>query len=271
MKRKKHFLSVIIISLITLTCLSACSDAGGSSSASDSGLSNIENEDSAVVQNEEQGLVAGINLNENISDEESITSNGDISWIDGLDGRALSLDEDGEFISLPDSNALDLLGGGSVSVWVYPVQHINFAGILHKGIETDFSDEAWSLQYWSAYKPSMILYNEAGLKKQITSDTALELNKWHHLTASWGFDSSDGKDRFKFYVDGEKKGELDISSFLPLRNSPGDLIIGSQLPESHSATYGYITFRGAIDNILIYNRLLTEEEVSALYNEYSDL
>ena len=266
MKRKLIFILIILISL------SACSaSSGGNSSASNSELLNLEPEAGALVQNEEQGLVAGINLNENIENEESITSNGDIGWIEGLEGKALLLDEDGEFISLPDSDVLDLLGGGSVSVWVYPVKHINFAGILHKGIETDFSDEAWSLQYWSAYKPSMILYNEAGVKMQITSDSSLELNTWHHLTASWGFDSSDGVDKFKFHVDGEKKGELAISSFLPLRNSPGELIIGSQLPESHSGTYGHITFRGAIDNILIYNRLLTEEEITDIYNEYSGL
>ena len=117
----------------------------------------------------------------------------------------------------------------------------------------------------------MLLHNEEGTKMQITASEALELNKWHHLAASWGYDESDGKNWFRFYVDGVKEGEIDVDSFLPVKNSAGDLIIGSQLPESHSETYGHITFRGAIDSIIIYSRPLTGEEVTELYNKYSGL
>ena len=250
--------------IISALFFSGCSGSGGGSSEADTGLANTPQgtEDTALVQDSDEGIIAGLNLNENISEEPSITTNGEISWVEGLDGEALSLDQDGEFISLPDSDDLDLLGNGALSVWVKPSEHIAFAGILHKGIETDFSDEAWSLQYWTDYKPSILIYNEKGVKKQITSDAALELDSWHHLAASWGYEESDGKSWLRFYVDGVKKRELDISLFLPLMNSSGDLIIGSQLPESNGPTYGYITFRGAIDNIVIYSRPLTEEEVT---------
>ncbi len=268
--KERIYIRLFIISVLCLSVL-GCS-SGGSDSASGPALSTEERADEApLIQDQDQGIVAGLNLDENISEEALISSNGEISWIDGLEGKALFLDSDGEFLSIPDSSDLDLPGNGALSVWVYPVEHVDFAGILHKGTETDFSDEAWSLQYWTSYKPAILLHNEAGVQKQITSDAALELDRWHHLAASWGFEEADGKSWFRFYVDGIKKGELDISSFLPVKNSAGDLIIGSQLPESHSTTYGHITFRGAIDNILIYSRPLTEEEITDLYNEYSGL
>ena len=263
----------IIVILILISYLSGCSaSSGGGISDSGSGLSSIDPEN-GLIEDTEEGIVAGLNLNENISEEESITVNGEIEWVEGLEGEALSLDSDGEFISLPDSDDLDLIGGGSISVWVNPAENISFAGILHKGVETDFSDEAWSLQYWSGYMPSMLIYNEAGTRRQITASEALELNKWHHIAAVWGFDpgDADGKSWFRFYINGIKQGEIDVTTFLPLKNSDGSLIIGSQLPESHSETYGHITFRGAIDNILIYDHLLSEAEIADLYNEYSDL
>ncbi len=270
MFRNIYSLTLPVLILIIAGC-SGSAGGGGSASdtgAAETGLPETEKE-TAIVQDRGNGIIAGLNLNENISEEESISVGGEISWIPGLDGKALLLDSDGEFISLPDSDDLDLPGNGSVSVWIHPAEHIDFAGILHKGIKKDFSDEAWSLQYWTGHKPAIILHNAGGTKKQITADSSLELNRWHHIAACWGYEDTEGKYLLRFYVDGEKKGEKDIASFLPLMNSSGDLIIGSQLPESHSSKYGHITFRGAIDNIIIYNRFLTDAEVKELFNEYS--
>ena len=260
--------SLILIHFVSLLYLAGCSASSGTVSVP--GANNAP-EETGFVQDEELGIVAGLNLDDNISEEESITVNGEIEWIEGLDGQALYLDSDGEFLSLPDSDNLDLIGGGSVSVWVKPVENTSFAGILHKGVETNFSDEAWSMQYWTGYRPSMLIYNGAGTSRQITASAALELDKWHHIAATWGFDPADGKDWFRFYTDGVKEGELDISSFMPLKNSAGDLIIGSQLPEQYNTTYGHLTFRGAIDNILIFDHPLTEAELTDLYNEFSGM
>ena len=252
--------SLITIYIIAGFCLAGCSSPSGNSSTPPSAAEISQQEESGLVEDEETGLVAGLNLNDNISDYSDITVSGDIGWIEGLSGLALSLDSDGEFISLPDSDSLDLIGGGTVSVWVNPSVNTSFAGILHKGVETDFSDEAWSLQYWTDDKPAIFLYSESGIRKQITAAEPLTTGTWHHLAATWGDET------FRFYVNGNLEGEIALTDFHPIKNSSGDLIIGSQLPAQYNTSYGHLTFIGAIDSILIFNHQLSEEEVLDLYN-----
>ena len=112
----------VFLLLSPLLLFSGCSGSGGGASGTDSGLSNTPSdaEETALFQDSEEGIAAGLNLNENISEEALITSNGEISWTEGLEGEALLLDEDGEFLSLPDSDELDLPGNGAISVWVNP-------------------------------------------------------------------------------------------------------------------------------------------------------
>ncbi|MDX9799990.1 MAG: LamG domain-containing protein [Spirochaetia bacterium] len=258
--------SVLLLAINTSSCSNP--SGGGSSTAGNSGNTGTEDTSTAVeeygiVTDPVNGIAAGLSLDGNITAESNAVINGGIEWVPGISGQGIRMDTDGEFISLPDSDAIDLIGEGSVEVWVYPEAYTSFAGILHKGVELDFSDEAYSLQYWTSYFPSMLLYNEAGSSKQITASSALSLLTWHHLAATWD------ETEFSFYVDGVLIGTQDMTDFHPVRNSAGDLIIGSQLPAQYNASFGHLTFRGIIDNVTLYSRALTPEEVAHNYSLYS--
>ena len=85
----------------------------------------------------------------------------------------------------------------------------------------------------------------------------LSLNQWHHITVTAGGIGSTAK----IYVD----GMLDISvgqikNFGPESGSHRQLEIGSEVSSSNH-------FVGSIDDVRIYNRALTEDEVIALYVE----
>lgn len=261
-------LLIFFLLLSISSVLTSCSNPSGGGSSPTGGSADTVNtstavEENGIVTDPVNGIAAGLSLDETMTDENGTVITPGIEWVPGISGQGIRMDSDGEFISLADSDALDLLGEGSVEVWVYPELHTAFAGILHKGVELDFSDEAYSLQYWTSYYPSMILYNETGASKQITASSALSLNEWHHLAASW--DDTE----FSFYVDGVLIGTEDLTDFHPIRNSSGDLIIGSQLPAQYNATFGHLTFNGIIDNVTLYSRALTPEEVSHNYSLYS--
>ena len=265
--RLKNLLIIAFVIFIASFLVSCSNPSGGGSSpaigSADTGNSSTAVEENGIVTDPENGIAAGLSLDEAMIEENGIVVTPGLEWVPGLSGMGISMDADGEFISLPDSDAIDLIGEGSVEVWVYPEVHTSFAGILHKGVEPDFSDEAYSLQYWSDYYPAMILYNETGASKQITASSALSLNEWHHLAAAW--DDTE----FSFYVDGILIGTEDLTDFHPIRNSSGALIIGSQLPAQYNATFGHLTFNGIIDNVTLYSRALTPEEVSHNYSLYS--
>ena len=72
---------------------------------------------------------------------------GNAVWTSGKVGEALHFDGVDSRVSVPDSPTLDLTTAGTVGAWIYMDSITPFGGIIHKGDRTDFSDEAYTLQF----------------------------------------------------------------------------------------------------------------------------
>jgi PKD repeat protein len=227
----------------------------------------VEVLDSGVFVDKEQGIVAGLTLDENIDENSPVEIIGDVQWVEGVDGSGMEFDTEGEYILLPDSDTLDLTDQGTVEVWVYPYTNIAAAGIVHKGVMDDYSDESYSLQYNQPGQVAFILTNEAGTPTYVISNEGtLSTNQWHHIVAAWDLNDVylyiDGSlvTNRKFYQNGWKS---DLpSDFAPARDSDGGLMIGSQPPPDDANNY---RFNGIIDNVLLYDRVLDSSEVLEHY------
>jgi hypothetical protein len=221
-------------------------------------------QDNGVIVDEEQGIVAGMTLDENLDEESPAEVYGDTQWVPGIDGMAMEFDEEGEYILLPDSPELDLTDQGTVEVWIYPYTNIAAAGIVHKGVELDYSDEAYSLQYNNPGQVAFIITNNDKKATYVISDDgALAPEEWHHIVAAWDLTE------VYLYIDGAPVQNRSIYSggwiselpadFAPAQDSDGELMIGSQIPYSYR-------FDGVIDNVYLYDRVLDEAEVVDNYN-----
>lgn len=74
-------------------------------------------------------------------------------------------------------------------------------------------------------------------------------NSWHHLVISF-----DGDDSRKIYVDGQLTTDTQSSGLCGIiASNVGDLFIGKE-------------FNGLIDDVIIYNKVLNNSEVTQLYN-----
>ena len=138
--------------------------------------------------------------------------------------------------------------------------------ILGKAERTDGSvfpkGEQYQLYLNTSLRPQFEIKRNSGGRPAIGWQTVyaplnavLKEGYWHMLTATW-----DGQ-VMVMYLNGEKisenpnaiKGEIDDVS-------GGELLIGSGWNAKGD------TFRGHIDDVRIYNRALSAEEVKALYN-----
>jgi len=226
-----------------------------------------EDENKGVFTDEEQGIVAGLTLDENLDEDSPADIYGETQWVVGVDGMGMEFDTEGEYILLPDSDTLDLTEQGTVEVWIYPYTNITAAGIVHKGVKDDYSDESYSLQYNQAGQVAFILTNESGTPTYVISNEGtLSENEWHHIVAAWDLtdvylyiDGSLVTDR-KIYQNGWKS-ELP-ADFAPARSSDGGLMIGSQVPLDDPDGYH---FNGIIDNVLLYDRAIDITEVEDHY------
>jgi len=89
--------------------------------------------------------------------------------------------------------------------------------------------------------------------RYIYTTTLLNDNQWHHLVGV----ADAGDDSLKIYLDGEREeGTYNSGSWTGADNG-GDLMIGSN--------YANRYFQGTIDEVAIYNRALTKDEVRTHY------
>ena len=90
----------------------------------------------------------------------------------------------------------------------------------------------------------------------ITSPLTYNDGRWHHAFATF-----DRDDDLVFYIDGKEIDRIDISGYVGSVDSAVDLTIGA-----HDG--GGNEWTGFIDEVIVYNRILTKEEVYRLFLDY---
>ena len=205
-----------------------------------------------------KGLVGYWPLNGNTNDY-SINSNdgtnNGATITDGYNGQlAYEFDGVDNCINLEKDNILegiDLIDGSTISIWVKPEETagsnpmMEFLGGFH---------------YWAILEDGRMrcmVYNEETDKNMWPESTGVvTFSTWSHLV----FQIKKGE-YSKFFIDGEISGTL---------NSTGISVHSySQYSAGIGCDYdGY--FNGKIQDVRIYNRALSEEEVKILYDTTSE-
>lgn len=161
----------------------------------------------------------------------------------GFDGGAvLDLGHDPKF---------DLKSQLTLSAWIKPEDFSGYPGVIGKGYEVD---GAYSLQLRPGGGLWFELQNEAGERVVYQPrDGVLKAGEWVHVVASYDGES------MQVYLDGEVAGSGREVSGLKLNQS------GSPLRLGWLGKYGH--FKGVIDEVRVYERALTRDEVLALSRE----
>ena len=179
----------------------------------------------------------------------------------GVSGNALLFDGYDDYVLIPDSDALTLAESGTIEVVLKVNAHRAYAGIVHKGVKKDFSDESYSLQYWGNDGTLRFLVTgNSGIYSYTDSSTKLVPGEWYHIVAAW--DSTD----VMLYINGSLSGSAKNKTG-PVRDSSGGLVIGAQLPDQfYNSTYKNFCFNGIIDRVQIFSNALNPDEVTSRYS-----
>ena len=280
-------LSIITITAILLLALASCTNPVSSSlSAADP----VPVPETGIDVDSAIGLVAGLTLDSDIllsypgvSVSEDAEGNATIEWVEGLSGTALKGDENGDFIRIADGTLPELTVAGSVEVWVKPeLNAVNYyTGILHKGDNPEvitpewyFVDETWTMLFHADSKPYFFVVTESEdgtvTPVSLMADTAIVKGEWSHLAATWIYDELSKDTVIKLYVNGEVVVSKTLNGIGPVRDTDGDLIIGSQLPVPYNGS-DYYTFKGLIDEVSLYNVARSADEIMADYQVYASV
>jgi len=171
-------------------------------------------------------------------------------WVSGKLGGALSFDGTDDYVNASNMSSLRIDQMGyqvSLSAWIYWEGHpSNLARIA--GTQGYFG--GYALWVGSSGK---ITFEVDGNHGNIlaTMDNVVSQNAWHHIVAT--FSQATG---LIVYIDGEESASLTTQYYPPDTSAQSYFRIGNK-----EAFY----YKGFIDDVRIYNRALSAEEVAALY------
>ncbi len=217
------------------------------------------------------GLVAYYPFDGNADDQSGNGHNGTVYGASltndrfGNPGSAYSFDGIDDYISVDYADAFQL-PALTVSVWVRPSTDLS-AGIAHalvvgRGEDLVTDNAGFNLMVGHATSPlangvSVIYETSGGSEQWFDTSVYPEVDSWTHLVASR---ASGGL--LSIYSDGALIGQW-LSTRDPASNCFQDLLIGAYwyVPTPATAVVANF-FPGAIDDIAIYNRALTPDQIT---------
>jgi hypothetical protein len=214
---------------------------------------------------------SGTNANDIINDNDGTHQNGPAS-VSGMVGGALSFDGANDYVKVPDNNVLDFGANQdfSIDAWILTKKARGIQTIVDKRYEdrrtntkgyTFFLNNGkLSFQLATGNGSWLCANNSSSSCTNYTSSSAnLADGKWHHVAVTVNRSSS--APLGTFYVDGLPIGTTSISSFrLGDLSNAQPLTIGRNTNQIVGSN-----FQGNIDEVEIFNRVLTAEEVYALW------
>lgn len=207
-----------------------------------------------------KNLVKGFSFNENTNGAVAVTksfnppekADATYSYEDGVDGKAITMSGSYGLKLLNDANALGK--NYTVSFWMNPKS----VGTVY---DPTLTAGTFAPEYWLNLTLDGKIWSSNGAwVTPATSgvDGAYTANKWQHVTVVINGDKEGSAPQTVYgelYVDGVRINSCDVAKDIMLRNN-AKLYFGVNAWDA--------IFRGAVDELLIFNKALTSAEVQAI-------
>ena len=209
-------------------------------------------------------LVAYYPFNSNADDESGNGNNGTIYGATlttdrfGNPNSAYEFDGIDDYIEVMDSPDLDLTEDFTISIWIYPVEELRWYGYIAKHYHHTNTDHSWMFKIFNDGTPYMEVYDHTGPgNPMIVFPDTVQLNVWTHLAVTYDKSTFSSVAYINYYQQSVGADTLDIL------DTDKNLSFGSWEPYLSTTAFFY----GSIDDIRIYKRVLTGDEIQALYEE----
>ena len=168
------------------------------------------------------------------------------------------LDGTNDYVEIADSDDFSPISSDmSISAWIYMDSFSSGFGIAKKYHTAKYEwvfgiDENGKLLF-------LIFDSSEGSHIGMGNDTALSTGEWLHVVGTYQNDATPTSADVKLYLNGVKVDDTNIEegTFVECENLGAPVRIG-RLSHSYS--------NGKIDNLIIYDHVLTLAEIKALYN-----
>lgn len=197
-----------------------------------------------------------------------------INFASGKVDQAFALDGIDDYVRIPDgTSGLDGFGRLTIDAWINPdaLQWPNqdTGGSTSAIVSKYNSTRADGIAYYFTLENSHL---RLGIFQShspaswiiIESDDSIPSNEWHHVTGVWR-----GADQLELYVDGQlENASIFGQGPLPSLMEDNDVPVNIGRIESFSGSFvgPAALFHGLIDEVEIFNRDLTTDEIQAIFS-----
>jgi hypothetical protein len=202
----------------------------------------------------ENGLVGWWPFNGNANDESNNGNNGIVNGATltsdrfGNIDKAYKLDGINDYIQVPDNNSLDINGNITLSVWVNP-ESIGSYRIIDK-VTVDFGG-AYGIDFSGPTANTIDRLRFLNGSEQ-SLPFGLSTNQNFHIVVTYD------QINLKYYINGQLNNSIPKTGLANNNNNPLRFGANSLLNNNW--------FHGKLDDIGIWNRALSQQEVTELYN-----
>jgi hypothetical protein len=174
------------------------------------------------------------------------------TWFnDPVHGWCLNFDGSGDWVSIPDTAALNITGDITIAAWVYLAKGGAEQSIVAKTLSNGHTNSPFDFRTSVGNPPILdIVRSDASGHEAVHGTQPVPLNSWHHVLVRVENKFAD------FYIDGVITDSYGTLTKTPTVNSK-PLYIGRRDDGSY--------FTGRVNAVRIYDRALSAEEIWQLY------
>jgi len=179
------------------------------------------------------------------------------SWDDGVVGSSLSFVSDaGDYVEIPDSDSLTPSQAITIGYWVYNVGGHRAGLFKYAACPSQSDGRSYRIQVNDSGEFVVSFFEDTDTLGVIRSNSIIPANEWHFVATT--FDQGEAA----VYID----GELDNTETMSISS-----IMNDNQPLTIAAEHNYCDhqlktgFEGLLDEVVIFNRALSEGEIANLY------
>jgi len=163
-------------------------------------------------------------------------------WVDGYDGGGLELDGN-SWVDCSNPATLQIAGPITVACWVKPAELGGDQGFV--ALNGSYAFKVSDYQSSDDH----LRFTTPGVADHDAYDAVLDSGEWRHVAVTFEPNQTKGA---VFYINGAEAGRLDASV---MNVGSGPFLIGNN-------QWANQTYRGLIDDVRVYNKVITAEEIA---------
>lgn len=172
-----------------------------------------------------------------------------------LEAAAL-LETNSDYLTVPDRESLDLTNTFTLVAWINTnVEQISFARVLSRE-QSGRGNRQYNLGFTRGGRRVRAVVDTTETESvEVTGNSDRTDGNWHHVVVTF-----DAAEAFRLYVDGSRVDQTSVTA--PTVSRASDVVFGgiAHTPDQN------LQYAGKLDDVRVYDRALSADEVSNLYN-----